>query len=399
MKKGAVIGLVLGIIFICLAGIAGIAVVTMAEKPEVYEGNYMKFEYDSSLQLSSREQENCTNVTVSDEEGNVVVCSVVIELEDGDKDLFFESVEKTLNGRKEMEIVEKTRGKSNDGEGRKYYREYEVLDIDNNEYKALAQVQKLEDDMYIFTLAYIEEDFEETERLAKITMDSVTYSDVEDAGDLELTEHFEALFEIHSFLIFNVDEDTSIDTEDLDRALEEHKEKIPADLTLKEVEDYEYLMQIDIASADGNIYQVMVPKEYDPEGEKRFITHLDDDGFMLSMYARELFDEETLVDFLEVGNDFIYEDPEKGYINVEKTEIIEENGLVYQICIAERVDHKNQIVKYIELVAAIPLGGTDTLSFSLSFSGKSIDGESREYLEELERYYGVPVTEFPYMFD
>ena len=191
MKKGAVIGIVLGISFICLAGIAGIAVVTMAEKPEVYEGNYMKFEYDSSLQLSSIEQENCTNVTVSDEEGNVVVCSVVIELEDGDKDLFFESVEKTLNGRKEMEIVEKTRGKSNDGEGRKYYREYEVLDIDNNEYKALAQVQKLEDDMYIFTLAYIEEDFEETERLAKITMDSVAYSDVEDAGDLELTEHFQ----------------------------------------------------------------------------------------------------------------------------------------------------------------------------------------------------------------
>lgn len=43
-------------------------------------------------------------------------------------------------------------------------------------------------------------------------------------------------------------------------------ESLPADLTLKEVDSYDYLMQIDIASADGNIYPVMVPKDYNADG-------------------------------------------------------------------------------------------------------------------------------------
>lgn len=52
----------------------------------------------------------------------------------------------------------------------------------------------------------------------------------------------------------------------LEKTHEEYMESLPADLTLKEVDSYDYLMQIDIASADGNIYPVMVPKDYNADG-------------------------------------------------------------------------------------------------------------------------------------
>lgn len=387
---GIIIGICSGIM---LCFVICVCVLYFMFLPKTYEGNHMKLQYDRSLKVTSRQQENCFNITVSDSEEDMVVCSVIIQLKETDEELFFESVEDTLNRRKEMEIIASKESIANDKKGEKFYKEYEVLDIDNNEYRALAQVQSLENDYYIFTLAYIEEDFEENKRLAQITMNSVTYSDVEPAGDLELTEYFSPLFQIHTFLLANADMDTSIYTEDLDRKYEEHMESIPADLNLKPVEEYEYLMQVDIASADGNVYPVMVPKDYEPEGEKRFITYYDN-GFMLSMYARELFSEETLVDFLEVGNDFIYEDPERNFVNVEKTEIIEKDGLVYQICTADWVSYDGQHEPRAEIVAAIPLGGTDTLSFSLSLEAYSFNEDSIKYLEELERYYGVPVIQF-----
>ncbi len=389
-EKRIVVGLCLGIV-VCL--VAVICLIVIMYMPNVYEGNYMKLAYKKGMNITSREQKNCTNVTVSDEEGNMVVCSVAIQSKDLEADLFFDSIEDTFSGRKEMEMVDLEKGKSNDGKGSKVYKEYEILDIDNNEYKALAQLQSLEDDYYIFSLAYIEEDFEENEKLAKITMDSVEYSDIKNAGELALTEHFSPLFEIHRFLIMNEEKDTSIETADLQKKSEEYKESLPADLTLKDVEGYEYLKKIDIASADGNVYEIMVPKNYEAEGEKRFVTYYGD-GFMLSMYARELFEEESLADFLEVNNDFLYEDPEKDYTNVETTEMIEENGLIYQICRAYSVDYEGKSKPHAELVAAIPLGGTDVLSFSLRYEEFVMSEDFEAYLEELERYYKVPVMQF-----
>ncbi len=396
-KKNRIIILICSGIFMCFCicvCVLYFVFMPSDKSSEVYEGNHMKFKYDRSLKVTSREQKNCANLTVSDAKGDIVVSSVIIQTEEADDELFFESVEKTLNGRKEMEIIASEKSKSNDKKGEKHYKEYDVLDIDNNKYRALAQVQSLENDYYIFTLAYIEEDFEENKRLARITMDSVEYSDVEAAGDLELTEYYSPLFEIYRFLLVNVDEDVSVYSEDLEQKTKEYEDSIPADLTLKPVEEYEYLMQIDIGSADKNVYPVMVPKDYDPEGEKRFITYYDN-GFMLSMYARELFSEETLMDFFETCNDFIYEDPEKDFVNVEKTEIIEKDGLIYQICTADWVSGDGQyIIKEAEIAAAIPLGGTDILSFSLRFDINSYNSETIKYLEELERFYGVPVTQF-----
>lgn len=391
-KKTGIIILICSGIFICFCICVCILHFAFIP-PEIYEGNHMKFEYDSSLKVTSREQENGANLTVSDEKGDIVVSSVIIQLDEADDELFFESVEKTLNGRKEMEIIASKKGKANDKKGEKYYKEYDVLDIDNNKYRALAQVQSLENDYYIFTLAYIEEDFKKNKRLARITMDSVEYSDVEPAGDLELTEYFSPLFEIHRFLMGIGDEDISIYSEDLEQKTKEYLDSIPADLTMKPVEGYEYLMQIDIGSADKNVYPVMVPRDYDPEGEKRFITYYDN-GFMLSMYARELFSEETLMDFFEICNDFVYEDPERNFVNVEKTEIIEKDGLLYQICTADWDAGDGQYIKHAEIAAAIPLGGTDILSFSLSLETYSYNSETIKYLEELERFYGVPVTQF-----
>ena len=363
----------------------------------MYEGNHLKFKYDHSLSVSSRKQNNCWNITASDEKGDVVVCSVIIQLDDLDEQLFFESIEKSRSG-KDIKTTELTTGKANGKEGTKLYREYDVLDITDHKFRILAQVQSLDNDYYIFTLAYLEEDFEENARLAKITMDSVVYSDVEKSGCLKLTDDFLPLFDIHSFMISNVDKDTSLYTRDLEKAHEEYVDSLQADLTLKEVNSYKYLMQIDIASADGNIYPVMVPKDYLADGEKRFITYLDN-GFQLGMYARELFQNETLSDALENTNDFIYDDSERNFVNVEKTEFIKKDGLIYQICTADYITYDGEVIPKVEIAAVIPLGGDDVLFFSFSLDEYSYNSESRNILEELERYYGLPVTQFADLLD
>lgn len=103
--------------------------------------------------------------------------------------------------------------------------------------------------------------------------------------------------------------------EAINSAVEAMEKKI---VVLKEVEGYEYLKQMDLASADGNVYPVMVPKDLEIEEGDRFVVYLDN-GFCLSMYARELFDGETLTDFMDLTAKFIYEDPDRDYfINAKK---------------------------------------------------------------------------------
>lgn len=390
-KEHKVLWILIGIAILVIIGIT-LGILCHISQRKIYEGNHLKFQYDHSLSVSSREQNNCWNITVSDDKGDVAICSVVIKLDNLDEQLFFQSIEKSRSG-KSIEMTELITGTANDKKGRKVYREYEALDIANRKLKILAQVQSLQNDYYIFTLAYIEENFEENTRLARLTMDSVVYSDVEKTKNLKLTENFIPLFDIHSFMLSHIDKDTSLYTRDLDKAYEEHMESLPADLTLKEVENYQYLMQIDIASADGNIYPVMVPKDYDADGEKRFITYLDN-GFQLSMYARELFQGETLSDALENTNNFVFEEPDRNFVNVEKTEFIEKDGLIYQICTADSVAYDGEVIPKAEIAAVIPLGGDDVLFFSLSLEDYSYNSSSRKYLEELERYYGLPVTQF-----
>lgn len=163
---------------------------------------------------------------------------------------------------------------------------------------------------------------------------------------------------------------------------------------LKEVEGYEYLKQMDLASADGNVYPVMVPKDLVIEEGDRFVVYLDN-GFCLSMYARELFDGENLTDFMDLTAKFIYEDPDRDYfINAKKTDRIEKDGLIYQICTADGVLSEGITYPRAELIAAIPLGGKDILSFELSFQEYSCNQEGIKYLEEIGKYYKIPVELF-----
>lgn len=361
-----------------------------------YEGNKMKFSYDKSLQVTSREQENCTNITVNNSEGTMVFSSVLIQVEDMDVEAFFDSIEEFADSRKEWEAGTAATGVANDNKGTEYYREYEILDIDFIEFKALAQVQELENDYYLLSLAYIEEDFKENKKLARTIMDSIVYSDVEEKGELELTKEISPLFQIRSFLHLNVDMDTDIYMEDLKEETQERMDSIPADTSLKAVEGYEYLMSRDIVSADGNIYKIMVPKDYESsfDENKRFISYIGN-GFYLGMYARLLFEEESLEDFLDVNNDFESEMPEEECINVTKSEMIEKDGILYQVCMAGKYDHDGKLVPRVEIVAAIPLDGDDVLSFSLSLEYiDDYNSESIKYLQEIEQYYGVPVTQF-----
>lgn len=398
MKKSTkiILTILLILIGIVLSMVIGGLAWIFCYAPKTYEGNNMKFLYDKSLQITSREQENCTNITVNNADGTMVVSSVLIQLEDLDVEAFFESIEEFAASRKDWEAGLSVSGVANDNKGTEYYREYEILDIDFRELKALAQVQELENNYYLLTLAYIEDDHVANEKLAKTIMDSIVYSDKKAKGDLELTSEISPLFQIKSFLTFNVDMDTDLYTDDLDQKHQEYIDSIPADTSLETVEGYEYLMSREIASADGNIYEIMVPKDYEAsfDNDKRFITYLDN-GFYMGMYARLLFAKESLEDFLDVNNDFECEMPEQECINIEKSEIIEKDGILYQICTAEKYDYDGNLIPKAEIVAAIPLGGEDVLSFSLSLEYYSeYNSESIKYLEEIERYYGVPVTQF-----
>lgn len=164
-------------------------------------------------------------------------------------------------------------------------------------------------------------------------------------------------------------------------------------IILKEVEGYEYLRQMDLASADGNVYPVMVPKDFAMEEGDRFVTYCGN-GFRLSMYARELFEGETLTDFMDLTANFIYEDSDRGFVNVNKADRIEKEGLIYQICTADRVDSDGVTGSYACLAAAIPLGGTDILAFDLEYDSYTCNQESIKYLEEISKYYKIPVEPF-----
>lgn len=182
------------------------------------------------------------------------------------------------------------------------------------------------------------------------------------------------------------------------------KEEIPEEVTEEDttkqekkdygkVEGYEYLRQMDLASADGNVYPVMVPKDFAMEDGDRFVTYCGN-GFRLSMYARELFEGETLTDFMDLTANFIYEDSDRGFVNVNKTDRIEKEGLIYQICTADRVDSDGVTGSYACLAAAIPLGGTDILAFDLEYDSYTCNQESIKYLEEISKYYKIPVEPF-----
>ena len=183
------------------------------------------------------------------------------------------------------------------------------------------------------------------------------------------------------------------------------KEEIPEEVTEEDtaqqeekedsgkVEGYEYLKQIDLASADGNVYPVMVPRDFVLEEGDRFVIYLDN-GFGLSMYARELFEGETLTDFMDTISNFIYEDPDRNFVNVNKTDQIEKDGLIYQICTADGMHSDGTTSPHARLAAAIPLGGTDVLAFHLEYASYTYNREGNKYLEEIGKYYKIPVDLF-----
>lgn len=159
------------------------------------------------------------------------------------------------------------------------------------------------------------------------------------------------------------------------------------------VEGYEYLKSIDLVSMDGDIYPVMVPKDFVLE-EDDFLVIYADNGFSLSMYVNKLFSGETLPGFMSTINNFLCLMPDSGYVNIEDSGKIEKDGLIYQICTADKEFNDGTYHPYVELIAAIPLGETDVLAFTMSFDEYSCNSESAKYFEEIEKYYNVPVAEF-----
>lgn len=160
----------------------------------------------------------------------------------------------------------------------------------------------------------------------------------------------------------------------------------------KETEDFEYLKQIEITSTNGNVYSVMVPKDFEKEEDNAYFTYCGK-GFSLVMHAHDFgeISDNSLMQFLDIYGNFDCDDP--GYINVRKTDRVEKDGVAYQICTAGgRYDEKP--FPSAELVAAIPLGETDILKIELRFQSDSCDQEGIKCLEEISAYYKISVIPF-----
>ena len=118
-------------------------------------------------------------------------------------------------------------------------------------------------------------------------------------------------------------------------------------------------------------------------------------GFIIGMYARLLMKEESLKDFLAVNSkEYECENPFYECTNIKKTDVMKCDDILYQICTAERYDYDGNLVPMAELKAAIPLGEGDALAFSIEMRYSDYNSETKKYLEELERYYGIPLMQF-----
>ena len=157
------------------------------------------------------------------------------------------------------------------------------------------------------------------------------------------------------------------------------------------VEGYDSLKKIDLVTTDGNAYPVMVPKDFVLEEEDCYVVY-SGNGFSLTLYAGKLFS--GLLGFMRDHDQFWCLLPDSRYVNIEDSGKIEEDGLIYQICTADRESYDGTYSPYAELIAAIPLGETDALAFTLRFDDYSCNSASVKYLEEIGKYYKIPVDQF-----
>ena len=158
----------------------------------------------------------------------------------------------------------------------------------------------------------------------------------------------------------------------------------------KETENFEYLKQIELTLTNGNVYSVMVPKDFEMEEDRNYFTYYGK-GFSLMMHAFGGISDSSLIHFLDSFGSFVCDG--SNYINVRKTDRIENNGIVYQLCTADSC-YNDKTYPQAELVAAIPLGETDILKIKLTFESYSCDQEGIKYLEEISAYYKIPVIPF-----
>lgn len=392
-KKLKIVLLIMIVVVVC-AGYGVSSYISNLEY-ETYEGNNMCFKYDDTLEISSREQKIGKNITISSKEKDIEITTFLFEYKHMKKEWFFDSmVEQFENAYGTYKTVKKRIWFSNNILGIKHYREYEIVENDDVSMKFLAQVQKLKGDYVMVSLAYVGGNIEENEKLAKKVMNTIKYSKVEASEELEVSPYPLTVLWLHLFTLDKLNMNIELNIDDHMSDYNEYYENLQADTSLKVQEGYEFLMSRDIAAAKGNIYQVLVPKDMDvTDADKRFISYLEN-GFSLSMYAREFFEDESLEAFLDDITDFSIEDPAYECINIEKTDVIEKDGMLYQICTGENYDYNGDIVPVAELVAAIPLGGEDVLAFHLKLKHNDFSYRSTKFLEELERYYGVPATQF-----
>lgn len=265
----------------------------------------------------------------------------------------------------------------------------------------LYQIQSL-DDLSYDDIGVLIDELERSYRRAMQDFDYFSYDLLPDYyfDDIEEDEPFDyCSYDMINdyYLKSKEDEEENNSSDTKEEISEEVTEEDTAQQEEKEdsgeVEGYEYLKQIDLASADGNVYPIMVPKNFVLKEGERFVIY-GANGFYLSMYIRELFEGETLTDFMDSISDFIYEDPDRNFVNVNKTDQIEKDGLIYQICTADGLHSDGTTSPHARLAAAIPLGGTDVLAFHLEYASYTYNREGIKYLEEIGKYYKIPVDQF-----
>lgn len=361
-------------------------------KSAKYDGNHMTFSYDKEMLVTTyHSTDEVKNTTVADSDSSFCAANVIYKAKDMKSDAFFNSIYDTYSYAEELETGELVIGKSNDGNGSKAYKEYTIKDGDYD-YKIIAQLQSFDDSYFIASIVIIYELNKTNDARAKEILDSITYSETEESGGLLDTpdEYRLPLVVLESYLVLEqeMDLDTG-DSNDYDEMMDE----IEADTSYKALDEYEYLKTRDLASYEGNVYEVMVPESEMSDDKTSY--YYNDHGIDISMYVMEMYEKDMneLID----NNDYrfdTYNENKKDYSNVEESDYLEEGKTVYKTCTADYVNYDSSVSQVATVICAIPKDDKDILFVTFNMQEKYMDAESVKILEELESAYQIPLSQY-----
>ena len=253
-------------------------------------------------------------------------------------------------------------------------------------------MQSFSDSYYIASIAHIYDVNSKNEKMVKTILDSIAYSDTEESGGLVDTpkDYRLPLLKINSYLAMH--HDVALGTA-AKNDYDEKMENIEADTSYKEASGYDYLKSREIAGYDGQVYTILVPESEDSDNETSYYYY--EHGINMSIYVSELY-QKDMEDVLD-DNDYridTYKENKKDFSNLEESDPVIEDDLVYKICTVDALSYDNSTSKETTVIGVIKKDDKDILLLNFQLYERDMDSETEAILKELEKEYNIPLSEY-----